>query len=162
MSMKDLERALALIGEHETDAAFVGPRSELVVRSAEKALGLRLPPTYRRFLRERGAGSFGAAEIYGVVDIDFEKSAVPDAVWVTLGARERDDLPADLVVVAHEDDEITCLRIMPRKDGADAPEGPILILNTGEDPDRIGTRTAAEDFGAYLLSRVEEELEAPR
>ena len=60
---------------------------------------------------------------------------------------------------------------MPRNESADAghdggypqtPEGPILILNTGEDPDRIGTVTAAEDFGAYLLSRVEEELEAPR
>jgi hypothetical protein len=160
--MKDLEQALALIREHQGDAAFVGPRSELVVRSAEKALGLKLPPTYRRFLREQGAGSFGAAEIYGVVDIDFERSSVPDAVWVTLGAREHDDLPADLVVVAQEDDEIACLRVLPRRDDAEAAEGPVIVLNTGEDPDRVGARTAAEDFGAYLLSRVEEELEAPR
>ena len=155
MSMKDLDRALAIVAEHGGQASFVGPRSEIVVRSAEKALGLKLPPTYRRFLRELGAGSFGAAEIYGVVDIDFENSAVPDAVWVTVGARENDDLPADLVVVGHEDDEITCLQIRP-----EAEEGPVMVINAGEDPERVGTRTAAEDFGAYLLSRVEEELEA--
>jgi hypothetical protein len=155
--MKDLERALALIAEHPDAASFAGKRSELVVRSAEKALGLKLPPTYRRFVLALGAGSFGAAEIYGVIDVDFEKSSVPDAVWVTLRAREKKDLPADLVIVNQEDDEVTCLRIRP-----DAAEGPVLILDVGEDPDRVGTHTAAEDFGAYLLSRVEEELEARR
>jgi hypothetical protein len=153
--MKDLDKALSLIAEHADEASFAGKRSELVVRSAEKALGFKLPPTYRRFLAELGAGSFGAAEFYGVIDIDFEKSSVPDAVWATLRARERNDLPADLVVVGREDDIITCLQIRP---GAD--EGPLLEINAGEDPERVGTHTCAEDFGAYLLSRVEEEIEA--
>ena len=135
----------------------MGKRSELVVRAAEKALGLKLPPTYRRFLLALGAGSFGAAELYGVIDVDFEKSSVPDAIWSTLRAREKNELPANLVVVGHEDDEITCLQVRPK-----AEEGPVLVLNAGDDPERVGTHPAAEDFGAYLLSRVEEELEAPR
>jgi hypothetical protein len=153
--MDDLESALAAIAAHGKEAGFVGRRSEIVVRSAEKALGLRFPPTYRRFLLELGAGSFGSSEIYGVVDIDFENSCVPDAVWATVQARERDDLPVDLIAIGQDDDELTCLQIRPK-----AEEGPVIALNAGEDPERVGTRAVANDFGAYLLSRVREELEA--
>jgi antitoxin YobK len=155
MSMADLERALALVAEHGDKADFEGPKPKLLLRAAEKALGLKLPPTYRRFLAELGAGNFGAAEVYGVVDADFERSSVPDGVWFTLRAREDDELPADLVVIAAEDDEITCLRVRPGDE-----EAPVLCVNAGEDPERAGTRTVAPDFGKYFLNRVEEELEA--
>lgn len=157
MSMEDLTRALSIIGEHEGEADFVGPRPELLARTAERALGLKLPPTYRRFVRELGAGSFGAAEVYGVIDADFERSSAPDAVWATLRAREENDLPADLVILGQEDDEILCLRIRPGDE-----EGEVLAIDAGEDPDRVGTRVVARDFGEYLLGRVEEELEAIR
>jgi hypothetical protein len=153
--MKKLDRALAVIKEHEGEASFVGPRTEVMVRTAEKALGLKRPPTYRRFVEKLGAGSFGAAEIYGVIDADFERSSAPDAVWATLRAREEKNLPADLVILACEDDEITCLRVVPK--GA---EGPVLTINAGEDPDRVGARVVAKDFGEYLATRVDEELEA--
>jgi hypothetical protein len=153
--MKKLDRALAVIEEHGDEASFVGPRAEVMVRTAERALGLKLPPTYRRFVLKLGAGSFGAAEIYGVIDVDFERSSAPDAVWATLQAREHKALPADLVILGYEDDEITCLRVLPK--GA---EGPVLVINAGEDPERVGTRVVAKDFGEYLGARVEEELEA--
>lgn len=153
--MADVEQALSLIGEHGAEASFVGPRTELMARTAEKALGFKLPPTYRRFIRELGAGSFGGAEIYGVIDADFETSSAPDAVWATLRAREENALPADLVILGHGDDEITCLRVRPRGE-----EGPVLLLYVGEDPERVGTQIIAPDFGEYLLTRVEEELEA--
>lgn len=155
MSVDDLDRALAVIGQHEGEASFVGPRAELLVRTAEKALGLKLPPTYRRFVRALGAGSFGAAEVYGVIDADFERSSAPDAVWATLRAREENDLPADLLILGHEDDEITCLRIRPGDE-----EGPVLVIHAGEDEALVGARVVAPDFGRYLLTRVEEELEA--
>jgi hypothetical protein len=155
--MEDLERALAFIAEHREQASFMGPTNALRLHAAEKALGFKLPPTYRRFVLELGAGHFGTAEIYGVIDFDFERSSAPDAVWATLRAREANNLPADLVVLGYDDDEIACLRVRPK--GA---EGPVLVINAGEDPERVGTRTAAEDFGAYLLSRVQEELEARR
>lgn len=152
MSMADLERALALMATRPEPAAFVGARAELVVLTAERRLGLRLPPTYRRFLLQLGAGNFGSAEIYGVIDIDLERSSAPDAVWVTLLARERSGLPADLVVIGIAGDEVTCLRVL-----AKAEEGPVIVINTGPGPE-AGTRTLAPDFGAHLLSRVEREL----
>lgn len=157
MSMADLERALALIEEHPEQASFVGPRAKFLVRTAEKALGLALPPTYRRYVAALGAGNLGGAEIYGVIDADFERSAVPDAVWATLRAREEGDLPADLIVLNDEDDQLTCLRVRPGDE-----EGPVLRIDTGEDEERRGTEIIAPDFGAYLLNRVEEELEVAR
>ncbi|AKT42882.1 SMI1/KNR4 family protein [Chondromyces crocatus] len=157
MSMSDLERALDLIGQHAEEASFIGPRTELLVRTAEKALGLRLPPTYRHFVGALGAGSFGAAEIYGVIDTDFELSSVPDAIWATLRARDEHELPADLVMLGRAPDEVICLQIL-----ASGEEGPVLSMNLGEDPARIGTQRLAPDFGAYFLGLVEEELEGVR
>lgn len=157
MSMANLERALALIGDHPDEASFVGERAEMMVRAAEKALGLKLPPTYRSFVRALGAGSFGAAEVYGVIDADVERSGPPDAIWATLRAREDNELPADLVILGYEDDEVTCLQVRPKGE-----EGPVLVLNAGEDEAQVGARAAAPDFGSYLLGRVEEELEAAR
>jgi hypothetical protein len=153
--MTDLERAFALIHEHPDQASFEGPRPKILVRAAEKALGLRLPPTYRRFVAELGAGNLGSAEIYGVIDADFERSSVPDAIWATLRAREDDCLPADLVILDEEDGELTCLQVRPEDE-----EGPVLRLYAGEDEDRRGSEVVAPDFGAYLLGRVEEALEA--
>ncbi len=155
MSMNDLERAFALIHEHPEHASFEGPRPKILVRAAEKALGLRLPPTYRRFVAELGAGNLGSAEIYGVIDADFERSSVPDAIWATLRARENDCLPADLVILDDEDGELTCLQVRSGDE-----EGPVVRLNAGEDEDRRGSEVVAPDFGSYLLTRVEEALEA--
>ena len=150
--MHDLERALVVIAAHPSAARFVGPRAEIVVLTAERRLGLRLPPTYRRFLLELGAGSFGSEEIYGAIDLDVERSAAPDAVWSTVFARERSGLPADLVIIGIDGDEVTCLRILPK-----AEEGPVIAINAGLGAD-AGTRRVALDFGAHLLSLVEREL----
>jgi antitoxin YobK len=158
MSMADLERALALIKEHKDQASFVGRRPKLLIRAAEKALGLKMPPSYRRFLNELGAGNFGAAEIYGIVNADFERSSVPDGVWFTIRARDEDKLPKELVVIGAEDDEITCLAVPAGAAATDEAE--VVVINAGEDKERAGTRTIAPDFGSYLLTRVEEELEA--
>jgi len=103
---------------------------------------------------ELGAGNLGCAEIYGVIDADFERSSVPDAIWATLRAREDDCLPADLVIVGSEDGELTCLQVRPG-----AEEGPVLRLYAGEDEERRSSEVVAPDFGSYLLSRVEEALE---
>jgi hypothetical protein len=43
--MSDLERALALVVEHEDKADFFGPVAADVVDAAEAALGIRCMPT---------------------------------------------------------------------------------------------------------------------
>lgn len=48
------------------------PASERLLAEVERAICVRLPPTYRAFLREFGGGSFGLVTIF---------SADPDSEW---------------------------------------------------------------------------------
>jgi antitoxin YobK len=73
MSMDDMDRALELVREHGDEADFVGPRGEHL-EAAAAPLGHPLPPTYRRFVEELGAGDIAGVELYGIVDADFESA----------------------------------------------------------------------------------------
>jgi hypothetical protein len=149
MALADYEIAAALIRSHPDLADFAGPRDEELVRAAEEALGVRFPPSYRRFLREYGAGSFGGQEIYGVIDADFESSGVPDAVWNTLGLRHDGDIPPDLVVVyATGDGERLCVQ-------SSASDTPMLAIWPGSDEE---PEVAASDFGTWFKEIVEGEI----
>jgi hypothetical protein len=67
--MAQYEEALRLLEDHLDQSDFEPQPLERVER-AEETLGVRFPPTYRRFLLELGAGGVGSQEIYGVVDDD--------------------------------------------------------------------------------------------
>ena len=82
--MQDYEAAVARMLEHPAEMDFVAPRDETLVARAEDATGQRFPPTYRRFLRDFGAGAFGSQELYGIVDDDF------GVLLATLVGRELD------------------------------------------------------------------------
>src|SRR5690606_21827122 len=86
MSMQDYQAAKSLIENNDGD--FSGPKPEGIVVSAEQALNLTFPPSYRHFLLDLGCGSIGGLEIYGVIDEEFEDSGVPDGIWLTLKMRE--------------------------------------------------------------------------
>ena len=155
MGLKDYEEAAGLMKEHPEMRSFVGPRDESLVRAAEETLGVELPATYRRFLLDYGAGSFGASEIYGVINDDFENSSVPDAVWRTLVERDEGELPDNLVVI-YEDGAGAAFCL----DCADAPHGesPVVAFYVGFPPSQQPEEIIAEDFGAFLLQRVRREL----
>lgn len=102
MSNENYERARQLI-EDAGGCDFEGPKPEMLVAKAESALGLRFPPSYRRFLLELGCGDINGLEVYGLIDGDFEKSTVPDGVWLTLNERREFGLdPAYLIVGGSE------------------------------------------------------------
>ena len=77
--MRDYDQALDLIADHLGNADFAAQPEEHVSR-AEHALGLSFPPSYRRFLRELGAGGVGSEEIYGLINDDFDDVRPPGAV----------------------------------------------------------------------------------
>lgn len=155
MGMKDLEEALRLIEENEELADFVGPRDAALVDKAERTLGVRFPPSYRRFLLELGAGNFGAFEVYGVIDEDWDESSVPDGIWYTMNERQESDLPDHLLVIASAGDgPLYCLRL------GDEKEPPVIFYSAGLDEDEQEREIAAENFGAFLLEGVRDELEA--
>jgi hypothetical protein len=148
--VSDYEEASELIASHPDLGDFAGPRDEELVRAAEQALGVEFPPSYRRFLRDYGAGSFGGQEIYGVIDADFENSGVPDAVWNTFSLRDDGDIPPDLVAIyATGDGEQLCVQ-------SGSSETPIHSIwpGSGDDPE-----VAAPDFGIWFKEIVEGEIE---
>jgi hypothetical protein len=149
MSMRELERALALVGEQE-GASFAGPRGEYLA-AAEQALGHPLPPTYRRFVEELGAGDVAGVEVYGVLDGDFANSGIPDATWFTLREREDADMPEGLVAVMQDVDGFyACL---DTRGVAAGDEAPVVAWFEGEPADHL-----ADDFGSFLLAELEAAL----
>jgi hypothetical protein len=151
MSMDDLRQALDLISEREDEADFVGPRGELI-DAAEQTLGHPLPPTYRTFLSELGAGDIAGLEVYGIVDDDFENSSVPDAIWLTIDERGDDGLPEGLVPIMQDYDG-SFAAIDMRRAGPDG-EAPVVAWFPGQDD----VEPLADDFGAFLLERLRDAL----
>jgi hypothetical protein len=155
MGLDEYEKAVHLMNDHPELQGFVGERSETLVQAAEKTLGLKFPPSYRRFVLEFGAGNFGAFEVYGVIHSNFESSSVPDAVWCTLDERKSGDLPPDLVVIHHDGfGGYHCI------DCKKSPEeGPIVTYYPGYQRSRQSREIIANDFGAFFLEFVGQQLE---
>jgi len=148
MSMQNYERALELIDEIGS-GDFEGAKSEALVEKAEIALGLKFPPSYRRFLLELGCGDIEGVEVYGIIDDNFEKSSIPNGIWMTLNQREAIDLKNQFVIVG-EDGDGTLHAIDTGV--VESGESPVVRLSV----DGRNVEKMANDFGSYLLSRVEE------
>ena len=152
--MADLQEALNLVATNPGEGFFAGPRNAELVATAERALGGRLPPTYREFVTKLGAGSFGAFELYGVVDDDFEHSSVPNGVWLTLNERRASGLPGELVIVGSTGDgDYYCIQLREGK------ESPVTLYQPGAPPDRQRGEQLAQDFGEFFLEGVRAELQ---
>ena len=154
MSRTDLDRAFKLIAKHEDLAEFVGPRPAELIAKAEQALGHKFPSQFREFVSRLGAGNFGSFEICGVIDEEFERSSVPDGVWLNLKERQEYGLPGDLLVIADVGNgDRYCIELR------DGTEGRVICLIHGKPPSRAEREFVAEDFGAFLLEQVEAVLE---
>ena len=153
--MAELEAALDLVAKRHGDADFVGRRQPHLVASAERTLGLTFPPTYRRFLLELGAGSIGGQEFYGVVNENFEQSAVPDGIWLTLDERAKSGLPPNLLIVSETGDGIRfALDTSQRYVDEESP----VVLYFGPAPESPPSEVVARDFGEFFLDRVRKAL----
>jgi hypothetical protein len=144
--MGEYEEAASIIRANEQLADFVGPRDPSVVEAAEAAIGRPLPPTYRRFVSEFGAGNIGSFEVLGVTKAEFQNASVPNGIWYTLSERE-DGMPDNLLVVGEAGDgSLYALDL----DEGDDPPVVVYEPGSGEPP---GERIAG-DFGSFLLDGV--------
>lgn len=154
MNSQPYIKALSIIEQHPELCGFCGGVSEEVVVKAEEKLDLRFPGDYRDFLLRFGAGNFGSMDVYGIIDDDFDDSGIPDAVWYTTRLREEVGLLRSLVAI-HDTGggEIFCLDISK-------PNAPIVAYAIGYDLEVQTYEVIANDFGEFLLDRVEFVLEA--
>ena len=153
MSMRDYEKALRLI-EGSDKAYFSGPKPEEWVGKAEAALGLKFPPTYRRFLREFGCGGVASEEFYGIVDDNFETGPVPDGIWLTLRNRREFGLPHNFILV-NDLGEGSRYAIDTSRVGDDG-ENPVVILAIGYEV----FEDVAPSFGTFFYEQIEKEVTA--
>lgn len=155
MGLPEYQQAAALMSEHSDLQDFVGPRPENLVQTAEQTLGLRFPPSYRHFLLEYGAGSFGSAEVYGVIDGNFSSSSVPNGIWYTLSERRGSDLPSSMVVIYNDGaGDLLCLDCADQDGG----EAPVVTFQPGAPLEIQRREVIAPDFGSFLLNLVKTEI----
>ena len=126
MSMQNYEKARELIDE-AGGGDFEGAKPETLVVKAEAALGVKFPPSYRRFLLELGCGDINGVEIFGLINDNFEKSTVPNGIWLTLNERRSIDLDPAYVIVGDGGDG-TYYALDTRQVDA-AGENPVMRLS---------------------------------
>lgn len=152
MSSDDLEHGLRLVAQHPERARFVGRRDPQLVASAEAAIGLRFPPSYKRFVTELGAGSIAGEEFYGVIGDDWVASP-PDAVGLTLKDHENGDLPRRYITIGDTDEGERYA--LDTAESTDDGEYPVYIVTPGVDPADAGPpERVADDFGAFFRERI--------
>jgi hypothetical protein len=131
---------------------FHGARPAAFVTSAERALGVTFPPTYREFVLRYGCGGFHGCEFYGIINDDFVNSGVPDAIWLTLDERRVSKAPMTYVIVGSTGNGAWYAIDLARKTAEG--DSPIVEWWPGL-PDAEGNgRVIAEDFGAFLLENA--------
>jgi hypothetical protein len=154
MSGSDLAAAFELVARHPEMTWFAGPRPPTLIEAAEGALGCGLPADHREFPLRLGAGSFGAFEIYGVTDEDFENYCIPNGIWATLSDRRRFGLDPDLAIIASTGDGGSICLVM-----RGLAAGAVVEAWPGMDPAPTRAPVLATTFGAFLLSGVQTELQ---
>ncbi|MFM8221301.1 MAG: SMI1/KNR4 family protein [Planctomycetaceae bacterium] len=156
MSMANLEQALQLIAENEAEAEFVGPRDEHLIELAEEALGFSFPPTFRRFLKEKGCGSIAGLEVYGLISNNFSNSSVPNGIWLTLDERKSSMLPETLILISDAGEG--GYYAIDRRQQDSRGESPVIIWVPGESTVGGQVEQIAADFGSFLLQQLNQQL----
>lgn len=156
MSIQDYSNAVDLIQQNPDLGDFVGKCSEELVKKAEEKLNLSFPQSYKNFLLNYGAGNFGAEEIYGIINQDFENSGIPDAIWFTIKQRKDINLPSNLLIIYHTGgEEIFCLDFSKLNK---SNEPAVVSYAIGVDLEFQAYEVIANDFGEFILQRVKIEL----
>jgi hypothetical protein len=148
MSIEKYREAWQLI-EGAGGGDFEGEKAETLVAMAETALGLSFPPSYRRFLLEMGCGDVNGLEVFGLINDNFENSAIPNGIWLTLKERQEIGLDPAYVLIGEGGDG-SFYGLDTRQVGSSG-EAPVVRLSVdGRQSERV-----ADSFGEYLLEAVQ-------
>lgn len=155
MSYGNYQKAVEIMSKNKEKCHFIGEHSKELIEKAEDVLGIKFSKIYKEFLIKFGAGNYGAEEILGVIDDDFEESSVPDGIWYTLTEREEVDLPMNLVVIYETGgDELICLDF----NNLNEEQEPVVVAYIpGENNKNQKYEKIADDFGDFLLQLVNAE-----
>lgn len=146
MSMIDLRNAFDIIDD--TGGDFDGVKPESLVAKAERTLGFKFPPSYREFLTTYGCGDIEGLEFYGLTDDNFQNSATPNAIWLTLDERKNGLSESLMLVYSTGDGNYIALKMDETDEQGENPA--VLISPTGSVLQKV-----ANDFGEFLLTELQ-------
>lgn len=130
-------------------ADFDGPVSELQVCSAEEALGVKFPESYRKFLLQYGCGDIAGVEFFGICrggDI-----AAPSVVFMTKSMRDSTNLPRHLIYVC---DSGSDWQYMIDTSQANGNEAPIIEWYGGQAENKQDCRPKYSSFSSFFVDMV--------
>jgi len=132
-----------------------GGSEEAFIQKIERRLGVRLPPSYRIFLKEYGILEVSGEEFYGELDDDLFASAIPSFVFETENGRSHGEIHGQEIMIKSSGDGADIL-IDCSKAAADG-ESPVLRCTSRYDPENdTAVRecvTIADSFGEFFSRR---------
>ncbi|ENN94817.1 hypothetical protein BVtw_05020 [Bartonella vinsonii subsp. berkhoffii str. Tweed] len=151
MKIYTLDDVVQLVDKYSNDINFGtaahGP-SDLVIKKAEKALGLQFTYSYKSFLKNYGGGDIGGEEIYSLYE---NPMGIPtgDIVYQNLNYRKKKyAIPQQLVVSRTDFGETFYFDYSQFRDG----ECPLYFEITG-DPQYY-----ASNFYEFLCKKIKDNL----
>lgn len=155
MDKTNYEKAIELIEKNKELLFSAGGVTNDTILKAEERLGIKFPKDYVDFLTKFGALSFGGEEIYGITTQDFDNGSVPNAIWYTLQERKEVAIPNNFLVIYDTGGgELFCMNV----DNNYPDNSPIVSFIPGIDLSKQSYDEIAEDFGSFLLDRVNQEI----
>lgn len=155
MSYQNFEKALELAKQCKF-YTIAGEKSDEVVTKAEKLFGHKFSKQNYEFFKHLGYLSFFGNEFYGICKDDFSGEYVGCAIEATIQDRKKYNLPSEWLALYFFDDGYYGYLDYSQLNNEGEPAAIMAIYNG---KDYVVVEKVAEDFGDFLLSSVEEQLE---
>jgi hypothetical protein len=147
MSFRNFKEAMKLLNEFKDKLDVISPKTTMDIQCAEEILSIKFPNSYKEFLKLYGCMGLGSEEIYGL----WNNSVIQH----TLHQREVNKTPTfpDGLIPIYElgNGEKSCLDTSQMNEEGECP---VVAWYFG------ATEKLAEDFGAFLLEKVQWGLES--
>ncbi len=142
--MDNIDELIDRIRENGDDVWIAGPQSEQAIAELERALGVKLPPTFRQFLLRFGSFRILDSNVSGIIDNKPLARGAGRLYWDTQCFRREHELPDHLLVVQADEDAPYCLDTSATTRGGEFP----LICY---DLQSRQMERMAPNFGAWFL-----------
>ncbi len=145
MDEREYRRKIEELINNGPDRLITGGVGDNRIVEVEKELGVKLPESYKWFLREYGHGGIAGVDILGIGPIGVE----PPVVQLTQDYRKM-GMPNSLVAIYNADEWVYCLETSKMSNG----ECPVI------DRDRSGESFKCFDnFYLFVIDKFESALE---
>lgn len=155
MPIADVERALKTARESQLPDFPVRSVPVEDLEFAERQLGVEFPPSLREYFLLQGVGGPGLGDFNGLIPGHLDLQSEPNIIWITNTLRAEVDLPKELLPVRTISSGVYACVDTSNQNGAEAR---VIEFDEGIGYESTKSVVLASDFGAYILSRINEQV----